>query len=190
MRQRNEPHVDWKSLYLVFGLQALLALLVVLPFLAAAAAPGPATTWSGLQGLGLAVALSNLLSHFVSQRLRYPREGRIFSKIVQTTYSFSRHQATPHFLVWLTIDNYLLPTTKDPRQLQNSIQIYWTSGETDEFRTLRFFNTNLHSRCSSKTATGPKPAIRQISVNARSRCIAVVQNKESKARLREKEALS
>ena len=72
MRERNEPHVDWKSLYLVFGLQALLALVVVMPFLAAAAAPGPATTWSGLQGLGLAVALSNLLSYFVSQRLRYP----------------------------------------------------------------------------------------------------------------------
>lgn len=25
MRQRNEPHFEWKSLYMVFGLQALLA---------------------------------------------------------------------------------------------------------------------------------------------------------------------
>ena len=56
MRQRNEPHFAWKSLYLVFGLQALLTWLVAMPFLAAAAAPGPATAWSGLHSLGLAAA--------------------------------------------------------------------------------------------------------------------------------------
>ena len=61
MRQRNEPHFEWKSLYLVFGLQALLAWLVAMPFLAAAAAPGSATAWSGLHSLGLAVALLRLL---------------------------------------------------------------------------------------------------------------------------------
>jgi steroid 5-alpha reductase family enzyme len=61
MRQRNEPHFEWKSLYLVFGLQALLAWLVAMPFLAAAAAPGPATAWSGRHSLGMAVALSGLL---------------------------------------------------------------------------------------------------------------------------------
>jgi steroid 5-alpha reductase family enzyme len=38
----------------VFGLQAVLAWLVALPFLAAAAAPGPASAWSGLHSVGLA----------------------------------------------------------------------------------------------------------------------------------------
>ena len=61
MRQRNQPHFAWKSLYLVFGLQALLAWLVAMPFLAAAAAPGADGAWSGLDSLGLAVALFGLL---------------------------------------------------------------------------------------------------------------------------------
>jgi len=61
IRQRNEPHFQWKSLYLVFGLQALLAWLVAMPFLAAAIAPGAGNAWSGLHSLGLAVALSGLL---------------------------------------------------------------------------------------------------------------------------------
>ena len=61
MRQRNEPHFEWKSLYLVFGLQAMLAWLVAMPFLAAAAAPGAGNAWSGLHSLGLAVALFGLL---------------------------------------------------------------------------------------------------------------------------------
>ena len=54
VRQRNEPHFVWKSLYLVFGLQALLAWLVALPFLAAAVAPGAGNAWSDLHRLGLA----------------------------------------------------------------------------------------------------------------------------------------
>ncbi len=61
MRQRNEPHFEWKNLYLVFGLQALLAWLVAMPFLAAAVAPGPAIAWSGLHSLGLAVVLFGLV---------------------------------------------------------------------------------------------------------------------------------
>lgn len=61
MRQRNQPHFAWKSLYLVFGLQALLAWLVAMPFLAAAAAPGAGDAWSGLDSLGLSVAVFGLL---------------------------------------------------------------------------------------------------------------------------------
>lgn len=41
MRQRNEPGFGWKSLYLVFGLQALLAWIVSAPFLAAAGSTRP-----------------------------------------------------------------------------------------------------------------------------------------------------
>jgi steroid 5-alpha reductase family enzyme len=54
IRARNEPGFAWKSLYLVFGLQALLAWIVAAP-LAAAIAPGPA--WSLVDGAGAALAL-------------------------------------------------------------------------------------------------------------------------------------
>lgn len=41
IRARNEPGFAWKSLYLVFGLQAVLAWLVAAPLAAAISAPGP-----------------------------------------------------------------------------------------------------------------------------------------------------
>jgi steroid 5-alpha reductase family enzyme len=41
IRARNEPHFVWKSLYLVFGLQALLAWIVALPVVAALASAAP-----------------------------------------------------------------------------------------------------------------------------------------------------
>lgn len=61
MRQRNQPHFGWKSLYRVFLLQATLAWLVATPFLAAAAGPGAARGWWVLDSLGLALALFGLL---------------------------------------------------------------------------------------------------------------------------------
>ena len=41
IRRNNQPHFAFKSLYLVFGLQALLAWLISLPLLAAMASPAP-----------------------------------------------------------------------------------------------------------------------------------------------------
>ena len=41
IRARNEPGFSWKSLYLVFGLQAVLAWLIAAPLAAAIGAPGP-----------------------------------------------------------------------------------------------------------------------------------------------------
>ena len=41
IRQRNQPHFEWKSLYLVFGLQALLAWIVALPLIATILQPAP-----------------------------------------------------------------------------------------------------------------------------------------------------
>ena len=41
IRARNEPGFAWKSLYIVFGLQAVLAWLVAAPLAAAIGAPGP-----------------------------------------------------------------------------------------------------------------------------------------------------
>ena len=96
MRQRNEPHFEWKSLYLVFGLQALLAWVVALPFLAvaAAAAHGPATAWSGLHSLGLVVALSGLLfetladTQMAAFKASAPKADKVMN---QGLWRYSRH---------------------------------------------------------------------------------------------------
>ena len=94
MRQRNEPHFKWKSLYLVFGLQALLAWLVAMPFLAAAAAPGPAKGWSGLHSLGLVVALSGLLFEALADgqmaafKAKAPKPDEVMN---QGLWRYSRH---------------------------------------------------------------------------------------------------
>jgi steroid 5-alpha reductase family enzyme len=53
IRARNEPGFAWKSLYLVFGLQAVLAWLILAPVAAAIASP-VAFGWLGLAGAVLA----------------------------------------------------------------------------------------------------------------------------------------
>jgi steroid 5-alpha reductase family enzyme len=58
IRARNQPHFEWKSLYLVFGLQGVLAWIVSAPLAAAVAAPAPlgALDWIGalLAAFGIA----------------------------------------------------------------------------------------------------------------------------------------
>jgi steroid 5-alpha reductase family enzyme len=50
IRERNEPGFTWKSLYLVFGLQAVLAAIVALPLFGAIASARP---WSLLDAAGV-----------------------------------------------------------------------------------------------------------------------------------------
>ncbi len=57
IRARNQPNFAFKSLYLVFGLQALLAFIVSLPLLASATSTTP-LTW--LDALGALLALAGL----------------------------------------------------------------------------------------------------------------------------------
>ncbi|NBR27605.1 MAG: DUF1295 domain-containing protein [Betaproteobacteria bacterium] len=52
IRARNQPHFEWKSLYLVFILQAVLAWIVSMP-LAAAISGGAALGWLDLAGAAL-----------------------------------------------------------------------------------------------------------------------------------------
>jgi steroid 5-alpha reductase family enzyme len=49
IRSRNQPHFEWKSLYLVFGLQALLAWIISAPLAVATASPAPLgpLDWAG-----------------------------------------------------------------------------------------------------------------------------------------------
>jgi steroid 5-alpha reductase family enzyme len=55
IRARNEPHFQWKSLYLVFWLQALLAWIISLPLLGAVASNQP-VGWLDYAGILLWVA--------------------------------------------------------------------------------------------------------------------------------------
>lgn len=50
IRRRNAPHFEWKSLYLVFGLQAVLAWIVALPLMAAVTHAAP---WRALDPAGI-----------------------------------------------------------------------------------------------------------------------------------------
>ncbi|MDA8457129.1 DUF1295 domain-containing protein [Acidovorax sp. GBBC 3334] len=54
IRERNQPHFERKSLYLVFGLQAVLAWVVSAPLFAAFASPDPRGWVAALPGLLLA----------------------------------------------------------------------------------------------------------------------------------------
>jgi steroid 5-alpha reductase family enzyme len=59
IRQRNEPGFTWKSLYLVFGLQAGLAWIIALPLLGAIAGAQRPLGW--LDGLGVLLWLAGWL---------------------------------------------------------------------------------------------------------------------------------
>ena len=63
IRQRHDPGFWWKSLYLVFGLQWVLACIVALPLLAAVASPLP---WRMLDAAGLTLALFGLVYETVA----------------------------------------------------------------------------------------------------------------------------
>jgi steroid 5-alpha reductase family enzyme len=71
IRANNQPHFEFKSLYIVFGLQALLAWIVALPFMALGRgiAVLPALAW-----VGLALALSD---HVQEHRLGRGRSASI-----------------------------------------------------------------------------------------------------------------
>jgi steroid 5-alpha reductase family enzyme len=91
VRRRNEPHFRWKSLYLVFGLQAFLGWVVAAPLMAAAASHAP---WSALDALGLAVAAFGLLFEAVAdvQLARFRAEPSNRGKVMDGgLWRFSRH---------------------------------------------------------------------------------------------------
>ncbi len=65
IRQRNEPNFALKSVYLIFVLQAVLAWLVSLPFLAAAENP---VAWTALDAIGAVVAVIGLVFEAVGDQ--------------------------------------------------------------------------------------------------------------------------
>jgi steroid 5-alpha reductase family enzyme len=101
IRARNQPHFEYKSLYLVFGLQAGLAWIVALPLMAALAGDRPlgwldalgAALW--LFGIGFEALADRQLSRFKADRAN---QGRIMDRGL---WAWSRH---PNYfgecLVW------------------------------------------------------------------------------------------
>jgi steroid 5-alpha reductase family enzyme len=91
IRRRNEPHFALKSLYLVFGLQAVLAWLVSLPLLAAQRG---APDLGLLDAVGVALALGGLVLESVAdwQLARFKRDdgnrGRVLDRGL---WRYSRH---------------------------------------------------------------------------------------------------
>ena len=101
IRARNEPHFQWKSAYLVFGLQALLAWVVSLPLVAAVASPAP-WGWLDSLGFGLAavgVAIEVVADHQLARfKARPDHRGRV---LASGLWRYSRHpNYFGEFCVW------------------------------------------------------------------------------------------
>jgi len=101
IRARNQPHFKWKSLYLVFTLQALLAWIVSLPLLAAidgAAPPG----W--LDVAGAALVLSGFIFESVAdwQLAQFNRRaGTVGGVMDRGLWRYTRHpNYFGEFCVW------------------------------------------------------------------------------------------
>jgi steroid 5-alpha reductase family enzyme len=91
IRGRNQPHFAWKSLYLVFGLQALLGWIVAAPLMAGVVSPVP---WNMLDALGLALAAFGLVFEAVAdaQMARFRADPRNRGRVMDRgLWRFSRH---------------------------------------------------------------------------------------------------
>jgi steroid 5-alpha reductase family enzyme len=101
IRARNEPGFAWKSLYLVFGLQALLGWVVSMPLIGAVAGDAP---WSWLDALGSALFAFGLAIEALAdgQLARFKAEpsnrGRVMA---EGLWRYSRHpNYFGEFCVW------------------------------------------------------------------------------------------
>ena len=101
IRARNEPNFALKSLYLVFGLQALLAWVVALPVVAAVES---AARWNAVDVIGIALFALGLVIEAVSdaQLARFKaapgNRGRVMA---QGLWRYSRHpNYFGEFCVW------------------------------------------------------------------------------------------
>lgn len=91
IRARNEPGFEFKSLYLVFGLQAVLAWIVALPLLAGVSGLG---LWTWLDSLGAALALAGIVCEALADaqlarfRAQPANKGRVMDRGL---WRYSRH---------------------------------------------------------------------------------------------------
>jgi steroid 5-alpha reductase family enzyme len=101
IRARNQLGFTWKSLYLVFGLQGLLAWIISLPLLAALASTAP-LGW--LDALGLALWLVGFLFESIAdwQLNRFKADPANRGRVLDTgLWCYTRHpNYFGEFLVW------------------------------------------------------------------------------------------
>lgn len=93
IRERNTPGFWWKSLFLVFWLQAFLAWVVSMPHLVLQASPAPAP-WTWTDGLGLALFSVGLLFEAVAdlQLARFKRDPTNRGEVLDSgLWRYSRH---------------------------------------------------------------------------------------------------
>ena len=91
IRANNQPHFEYKSLYIVFGFQALLAWIVALPFMAMArGAPGPGVP----EVLGLLLAAIGIVFEAVAdwQLERFKKHRGTHGRVLDSgLWRYSRH---------------------------------------------------------------------------------------------------
>ncbi len=101
IRARNEPGFAWKSLYLVFGLQALLAWLIAAPLAAAIAGPAPLSV---LDYAGAALAAFGIVYESVAdaQLARFKADPASSGRVMDRgLWRYSRHpNYFGEFCVW------------------------------------------------------------------------------------------
>jgi steroid 5-alpha reductase family enzyme len=91
IRARNQPHFEFKSLYLVFGLQALLAAMISLPLLPALRS---AAAWTVLDTVGALLCLYGLVWESVGdwQLAQFKAQGGNEGAVMDLgLWRFSRH---------------------------------------------------------------------------------------------------
>lgn len=91
IRARNQPHFGWRSLYLVFGLQALLAWVVSAPLFVGVASAGPLTV---VDALGAALALFGIGFEAVAdaQLARFKADARHHGAVMDRgLWRYTRH---------------------------------------------------------------------------------------------------
>lgn len=102
IRARNQPGFAWKSLYLVFGLQAVLAFIVSAPLHAAIAAPADAPGL--LEAIGAAIVLGGLAFEAVAdaQLAAFTRDAANRGRVMERgLWRYSRHpNYFGEFCVW------------------------------------------------------------------------------------------
>ena len=91
IRARNQPHFEWKSLYLIFGLQAVLAWIVSMPLLAGVRSTVPLNV---LDVLGALLATFGIVFETIAdwQMARFKAESRQRGKVMDRgLWRYSRH---------------------------------------------------------------------------------------------------
>ena len=101
IRARNQPHFEWKSFYLVFVLQAVLAWIVSLSLLAALAGASP---WGWLDTVGVCVVLLGFVFETLGdlQLARFKADAANHGRVMNTgLWRYTRHpNYFGDFCVW------------------------------------------------------------------------------------------